>query len=152
MVTTSVEPFFIMGISIRTTNEHQQAAKDIPALWQQFWNEDILSKIPDKTGTTLYCAYTNYESDFTKPYTTVLGCKVSSLENIPGGLTGKTIQGGNYTKFTATGNLMEGIVFNEWTKIWNTDLPRAYTVDFEVYDERSQDAEHATVDILIALK
>ncbi len=86
MITTSIEPFFIMGISIRTTNEDQQAAKDIPALWQRFWNEDILSKIPNKTGNTLYCAYTDYESDFTKPYTTVLGCKVSSLGTIPQGL------------------------------------------------------------------
>ncbi len=46
---------------------------------------------------------------------------------------------------------MEGIVFNEWLKIWNTDLPRVYTIDFELYDERSQDAENATVDVFIAV-
>ncbi|WP_370527302.1 GyrI-like domain-containing protein [Pedobacter sp. SYSU D00535] len=59
---------------------------------------------------------------------------------------------GGFTKFTAKGNLNEGIVFQEWTKIWNMDFPRKYTADFEVYGERAQNPEAAEVDIFIAVK
>ncbi len=31
-----VEPFKVIGIAVRTTNENNQAAKDIPLLWEKF--------------------------------------------------------------------------------------------------------------------
>jgi predicted transcriptional regulator YdeE len=34
----------------------------------------------------------------------------------------------------------------------NAGLPRAFTTDFEVYDERSQNPENAEVDIFVAVK
>lgn len=36
-----IRPFNIIGISVRTTNENDQAAKDIPALWKRFISEGI---------------------------------------------------------------------------------------------------------------
>lgn len=64
----------------------------------------------------------------------------------------KTIQAGNYEKFTAKGDLTKGAVYEKWTKIWNTDLDRLYTADFEVYGEKAQNPVDAEVDILIAIK
>jgi predicted transcriptional regulator YdeE len=150
MQTQRKDSFNIIGISVRTTNEHNQAAIDIPALWGKFMAENILNQIPNKVNSSIYCVYTNYKKDYTKPYTTILGCKVESLESIPEGMVGIKIKENSYAKFTAQGNLTNGVVFNEWLKIWNSELPRAYTADFEIYDERSLDQTNATVDIFIS--
>ena len=152
MKTIKLKSFSVVGISVRTTNEHMQAATDILALWNTFFAENIGSKISNKTTEELYCVYTDYETDFTKPYTTILGYKVAHLNAIPEGLTGTTVPEKEYQVFTAKGKLAEGAVYNEWTKIWNTSIDRAYTADFEIYGERSQDPENGEVDIYIALK
>ena len=148
----TLKSFYVLGIAVRTSNENGQAAKDIPALWNQFMSEGIMDKIPDKIDNTVYSIYTEYEVDYTKPYTTVLGCKVSSLDNIPAGMKGIVIADGSYFRCTAKGNMLEGMVYNEWRKIWNSDIPRAYTTDFEVYGEKAQYPENAEVDIFLALK
>lgn len=152
MNNVKVEPFKVIGIEVRTTNENEQAAKDIPVLWEKFMKENLLNNIPNKIDNTIYSIYTEYEKDHTKPYTTLLGCKVESLENIPEGMAGKSFDGGDYIRFTAKGNLAEGLVINEWLKIWNMDLGRTFTADFEIYGEKAQDPSDAEVDILIAVK
>jgi predicted transcriptional regulator YdeE len=152
MDTQKISGFSIIGIAVRTTNENGQSGKDIPALWQKFMVQGMLEKIPSKIDDTLYCIYTDYESDYTKPYTTILGCKVANIDNVPDGMVVKTFAGGSYTKYTAKGNLMQGIVFNEWVKIWDRDIVRAYTADFEVYGEKAQNPADAEVDIFIAIK
>lgn len=147
----TIEKFHVIGISVRTTNENMQATTDIPALWAKFMQENLGAKISDKIDETVYCIYAEYESDFTKPYTTILGCEVKNLNSIPEGFVGLTIEKSNYEKFTAKGNLMQGAVFNEWMKIWNTPIDRKYTADFEVYNEKSQNPLEAEVDIFIAV-
>ena len=148
----TVKVFKVIGISVRTTNENGQSAKDIGELWNKFMSEGIIDKIPNKVDNTIYSIYTEYESDHTKPYTTILGCKVSSTDTIPNGMTAKTFKGGNYTKFVVKGNLTKGAVYKEWLKIWNTDLEREYTADFEVYGEKAQNPNDAEVEIFIAVK
>ncbi len=66
-------------------------------------------------------------------------------------MIGKTIDGNHYEKFIAKGNLAEGIVFNEWLKIWKSDLNRTFTADFEVYGEKAQNPNDAEVEIYIAI-
>lgn len=146
-----LKSFSILGIAVRTTNENGQSGKDIPALWNRFMTEGILEQIPNKVDNTIYCVYTEYEKDHTKPYTTILGCKVSNLNTIPNGMKGKNIETGNYSKHIAKGNIGQGIVFEAWTKIWNSDIKRMYTADFEVYGEKAQNPENAEVDIFIAV-
>jgi predicted transcriptional regulator YdeE len=147
-----IEKFCVIGISIRTTNNNGQSANDIGELWSRFFTENIIDKIPNKVDTSIYSIYTDYEGDYTKPYTTILGCKVKNLDTIPEGMVAKTINGGDYTKFVAKGDLAKGAVFVEWTKIWEMDLPRLYSADFEVYGEKSQNPNDAEVDIFIAIK
>ncbi|GAA0876097.1 GyrI-like domain-containing protein [Wandonia haliotis] len=151
MEKVSISPFHIIGISVRTTNENGQSTKDIPALWEQFMQEQILEKIPNKLDNTVYCMYTDYEKDHTRPYTTLIGCRVSSLDEIPENMTGKTISAAPYHKYTVKGNLQQNIVYNAWLKIWNEDLKRSYTADFEMYDPTKQTPENAEVEIFIAV-
>lgn len=148
-----IQKFHVIGISVRTTNENGQSTQDIPALWSRFMTEEIAKQIPNKIDNSVFCIYTEYEKDHTKPYTTILGCKVENLDTIPNGMVGKTFEEATYAKHTAKGNILQGLVFNEWTnKIWNSDLDRTYTADFEVYDERTQNPENAEVDIFVAVK
>ena len=90
MYNQKVKEFNVIGISVRTTNENGQAGQDIPALWNNFITNGLADKIPNKIDTSIYCIYTEYEKDHTKPYTTILGCKVSDLLTIPDGMVGKT--------------------------------------------------------------
>lgn len=152
MNNVKVKPFMVIGIAVRTTNENEQAAKDIPVLWEKLMKENVLENIPNKIDNTVYSIYTDYEKDHTKPYTTLLGCKVENLDHVPEGMIGKSFEGGNYIKFTAKGNLTDGLVINEWFKIWNMELGRTFTADFEMYGEKAQNPSDAEVDILIAVK
>ncbi|VAW48534.1 bacterial regulatory protein, DeoR family [hydrothermal vent metagenome] len=151
MKTQRVEKRNVIGISVRTKN-NGGADKDIPALWKKFMEEGIMEKIPNKIGSEIYCIYTEYEGDHTKPYTTLIGCKVENLSSIPDEMKGILIEQGEYTKFVAKGNLMQGAVVNTWFKIWETPLKRAYKTDFEVYGEKAQNPEDAEVEIFIGIE
>lgn len=152
MNNVKIEPFKVIGISVRTTNENGQAAKDIPLLWEKMINEDILNSIPNRIDNTLYSIYTDYEKDHTKPYTMVLGCQVENLDDIPEGMIGYSFDGGEYLKFTIKGDVSKDLVINEWMKIWEMDLDRVFTADFEVYGKKAQNPLDAEIDILIAVK
>ncbi len=147
MKTVQIESFKMIGISVRTTNENMQAATDIPELWEQFTSKSILNKIDN----TVYGVYTNYETDYTGKYDTILGCKVTSLEEIPKGMIGIEIPKSNYTKFSTKGNLKDNIVYKKWLEIWGTKLDRKYIADFEVYGEKAMNPMDAEVDIYISI-
>ncbi|UUW07274.1 GyrI-like domain-containing protein [Flavobacterium plurextorum] len=147
-----IEPFKVIGISVKTTNENNQAAKDIADLWGKFMNDKILEAIPNKIDNTVYSIYTDYESDHTKPYSTILGCRVENLNNIPNGMIGKSFDGGNYVKLSAKGDLMKDLIINKWLEIWKMNLNRAFTADFEVFGEKAQNPSDAEIDFLIAVK
>ena len=152
MEKVNIEAFRVIGISVRTTNENGQSTKDIGELWGRFMSEGILDKIPNKIDNTIYSIYTEYEGDHTQPYITILGCKVENFDSIPEGMAANTLDGGTYAKFVSKGDLTQGAVFMEWSKIWEMDLERTYTADFEVYGEKAQNPTDAEVDIFVAIK
>ena len=151
MQTVKITPFKVIGIAVRTTNENGQSAKDIGALWQRFMSEGIAEKIPNKVDSEVFSIYTNYQGDHTQPYDTILGCKVNTLEEIPDGMVGQTFGGGTYAKFISKGDLTQGAVYGIWTEIWNKDLNRVFTADFEIYGEKAQNPTDAEVEILVAI-
>lgn len=147
-----VKPFKMIGITVRTTNEDNQAAKEIAELWDRFMNKNLLNAIPGKIDDTVYSLYTDYEGDYTQPYTAILGCRVNSLNEIPNGMIGKSFSGGNYIKRTATGDLTNGLIVNEWSKIHELDLNRVYSADFEVFGKKAQNPTDAEIDFFIAVE
>ncbi|MCE7990532.1 MAG: AraC family transcriptional regulator [Roseivirga sp.] len=151
MQNVTIEPFHIIGIAIRTTNENNQAAEEIAGLWGRFLNDNILEAIPNKVDNTVYSLYTDYEGNHTQPYTAILGCSVISLDDIPQGMVGKSIDRGNYVKISAKGDLTKGLIVREWTKIWQLELNRAFTADFEVFDKNEKNPMDARVDFLVAV-
>jgi predicted transcriptional regulator YdeE len=151
MQTTTIGGFLITGISTRTTNENGAAATAIPQLWQRFIAENLAAQISGKNNADVYCVYTDYEKDHTRPYTVILGCRVDAAAAIPPGLQQVRIQEGSYRVFTAQGDLTAGAVFGAWTKIWNTVLPRLYRTDFEVYGAKAQNPLNGEVDIFVGI-
>jgi predicted transcriptional regulator YdeE len=152
MEKTNIKEFKVIGISVKTTNKNEQSAKDIEQLWNRFLSENISAKIPNKEGIEIYSIYTDYEGDYMQPYTAILACKVSNLDEVPEGMIGKTLQGGSYVKSSARGDLAKGLIVNHWSKIWKMDINRAYTADFEVFGEKAQNPSDAEVDFYVAIK
>ena len=152
MTTTQIDGFYVIGIKVRTKNDGS-AGKDLPMLWGKFLGEQLKDKIPNKVDDTVYCLYTNYDGDHSEPYDAILGCKVSSINDVPDGMISHVIKESKGAKFIAKGSLIKGeAVINTWFDIWKAGLDRSFTTDFEVYDERSSDVGNAEVDIYISLK
>jgi len=149
-----IQKFHVIGISVRTTNENGQSAKDIESLWGKFWGEKIQTQIPNKVSDDIYAVYTDYETDFTRPYTTIIGLAVSSLENIPAGFIGLTIESTTYQKFVSKGKMPEA-VFNTWLEIWQNqslNFKRAYKADFTIHGKKYYDGNNAEVETFISVK
>jgi predicted transcriptional regulator YdeE len=145
--------FKVIGLSVRTTNKDNQAMQDLGNLWGRFFAESVLDKIPNKQSGEIYSIYTDYKSDYTEEYTTIIGVPVTTLDEIPEGLTGREFQPEQFRKFIAKG-AMPAAVGNAWMDIWQRDkeLNRKYTYDFEVYGAKSQQGDDSEVDIFIATK
>ena len=143
----------IIGFEIRTTNreEANPATARIPGLWQRVLQENAVEKIPNrKTGGSLMGIYTKYESDFSGPYSLIVGVEVSSLKTIPPAMTGLKIPAGRYLVFSARGSMPQALI-GTWGTIWKyfSDTPaprRAFTFDYEVHTGSDR------ADIFISIK
>ncbi|MBD3907246.1 effector binding domain-containing protein [Chryseobacterium sp. Ch-15] len=149
-----IQKFYIVGISVRTTNENGQASQDIERLWERFWNEDIKSQIPNKINDETYAVYTDYESDFTGNYTTIIGLPVNSLVDIPDNFVRITIETDEYQKFVSKGKMPEAVV-NTWLEIWadkELNSRRAYRADFTVHGKKYNHGNNAEVQTYLSIK
>ncbi len=153
MDTEIIEKFKVIGISTKTTNENGQASVDIEALWGQFWGEEIQKQVPNAISNNIYAIYTDYESDYTKPYTVIIGLPVSTLEEIPECFVGITIEEAKYKKFVSKGKMPEAVV-KTWQQIWqqNSNLNRAYKADFTIHGEKYYDGDNAEVETFISVE
>ncbi len=148
-----IENLKVVGIAVETTNENGKSQEDLGNLWKHFYTENISSQILNKESDDIYSIYTDYETDFTGKYTAIIGLRVKSLDQIPNGLIGREFEGGKSQKFVAKGE-MPNAVISKWQEIWKSEsvLDRKYSVDFEVYGEKSQKGENSEVDIYISIK
>lgn len=146
-----VDSFLIIGIQVRTTNKHGLALAEIGELWEYFMSDDIGSKIPNKICEDIYCLYTDYESDATGLYTAILGKKVSSLDEVPVGMVCITVPQQKCRVYTSKGKLSDCLK-ETWMQIWEEDIERAFSVDFDVYGEKAFDPEDAEVLTYLSVK
>ena len=130
--------FDFVGIQIRTDNTRCQ--QDMSALWQKFFVENIAEQIPHKIDTDVLAVYSDYEGDYTKPYSYTVGCRVSKVDTLPPFLISKKIPQAHYAVFAAKG-IYPQIMGQVWGDIWKTDLKRTYQADFELYDSRFFESE-----------
>lgn len=141
----------IIGITCRTSNGREAGPQDIPNLWGRFLSEGVFNRIPNKTGNEVIALYCDYEGDYTKPYSLIIGCAVSSINIIPEGMVAKTIPASSYAVFRAIGDHPKAII-ETWGKIWKqSDLDRTYTGDFELYGDKFLSGSSNESEVFIAI-
>lgn len=141
-----LEEKIIEGIMIRTTNQDGKSMQDIGKTWQRLFTEGVYEKIQNKVNNKTIGLYTEYEGDYTKPYTFVAGAEVSEKNN-----NYKIIEKGKYAKFVIIGDVQNS-VGQAWQEIWNMNLKRKYTCDFEEYQNNQDDMQNQEIHIYIALE
>ena len=139
-----------MGIELRTTNEDWQSAKDLPPFWGRFYREQIQAKIPHQKSGEVLGLYCEYEKDHTKPYTLVAGCEVSVVGDVPKGLVVKQIPAAKYAVFEITGKFPDKLM-EVWQWIWEGNLRRTYSGDFELYQLGFDGVENTDLFLYVAI-
>ena len=139
---------FFIGLELKTNNEECSVA--MPAHKERFFKENIIAKIPNKINGNILTLYTDYEGDYTKPYSWILGCEVSSLDFVPPGLVGKEIPTSKYAVFTTQGEFPQGLIA-AWQAVWKSNLSRSYTSDFEIYRSDFDPQKNPEVKVYIAI-
>jgi predicted transcriptional regulator YdeE len=130
--TAELAGFKTAGIAVRTTNRDGQSQKDIGLLWGRFMKEGIASRIPNRLSDDIYCLYTAYENGDRGAYDTLIGCRVSSVSDLPGWLRAVEVPALRYRIFESPSDPPDAII-STWIGIWNSGLPRLYGVDFDLY-------------------
>ncbi|MBM9500885.1 GyrI-like domain-containing protein [Leptospira sp. 201903071] len=153
----SQEEIQIVGISEVTKNQDEISGNGkIGGLWNRFFAEGILDKIPHKKDpANLFAVYTDYESDETGKYRILIGAEVEDASSIPEGMILRKIPKGSYSKFTSETGPVTAVVVAVWQKIWaNAELKskRAFLADYELYDQRSSNPEAAQIEVFIGVK
>ena len=153
MAKTTITEIYLIGLCLegKTTNAHGQSGIDCKNLWHRFEDGQYAAQIQHKVNDAIYGVYHQYEGDSSKPFSYFIGCQVQKDAVVPGGLTLMLVPAGNYEKITVKGK-MPDCVSKAWQEIWKADYNRAYTIDFEVYDERSSDWNNAEVDVYVAVE
>lgn len=147
--------FSIIGMELKTTTKDGQNFKEIPQFWEKLLQQDILSRIPNKSqeATSLgMCVDFNKEDG---SFSYIIACEVSSTDDIPEDMITKTIPDAEYAVFTCKGPLpdsiqnMVGFIHDEWFK--NSEYKHAGTAEFELYDERCTGGTDCEVDIYVPI-
>jgi predicted transcriptional regulator YdeE len=141
----------VVGLKIRTSNTAKDMSEKIGKTWTDFYSNGIYASITNKVNANTIGLYTNYESDFTGEYDMLACCEVSACEQLPDGVTAEVIPAGKYARFIIKGDVHNAVA-EFWNELWNMDLDRAYTADFEEYQATSENMEHAEIHIYISLK
>ena len=111
----------ICGICVKTSNKEGKCLQDIGMTWQQL-HETMKTK--EDVGT-LIGLYTEYEGDFTEPYTFVAGFEKRSDVELDEQYEEFEVKQGKYACFQTKGEY-KSAVSSLWQQIWTTPLSRKY--------------------------
>lgn len=140
----SLKEKIVIGVSVETSNEDPKMGEKIGKLWVDLYQGGVSEKIRNKINEYAIGLYSDYTKD---GYIVTAGNEVSKSENSE--FVTKIIPAGKYAKFSIHGH-MEKAVAEAWGKIWEMDLDRSFTGDFEEY--LNSDFDQSDIDIYIALK
>lgn len=151
----------LAGISVRTNNktELNPEISKIKNVANYYWKNQVAKQLIARLSPGItYAVYTDYASNECGDYTYFIGEKVEPLA-----LQDKLnfnkliIPTGLYQKFTTEPGKIPDIILSAWKDIWTMSPEilggeRNFTADFEVYDQRAANPNHAIIDIFINLK
>lgn len=136
----------VVGIELRTSND--VAMETIPPLWERFFVEGILEKIPHKHSSDIYAVYTNFENEGANNegvYSLIIGAEVKNFEDIPEGFSATTIKAQNRVVFPVKDGKPENVGLT-WHEVWSkVKLEKTFIAEYELYTEKG-------IDIYIGVK
>ena len=137
-----------IGVAETTTYEGDRYLQDIEALWGYFMENDISEAIPNIVDERVYLLYSDYDKAGNGTFKVTIGYRTSDLSYIYEGLEGITVPEMDFAVFESDGD-PEAFVARTWEEVAASDLPRANTVDLEVYrlDAKTYDITQAEVRI-----
>lgn len=134
----------VVGVSATTGNSDPKMASTIGGLWEKLYQGGVGQTIKNKVNDFAIGLYSDYAGE---SYCVTAGNEVSKAENPE--LSVKVIPAGRYAKFSIHGHMQQAVA-QAWGQIWQTQLDRSFTGDFEEY--LTSDFENCDIDIYIALK
>ena len=140
--------FNMIGIGIRTSN--QNFMQEVPPLWQRFNMENLAEQIPNRLDRDILVLYTDYEDNYTKPFTYIIGCRVANLRQIPTQMMSRAVPAADYAVYTSKGK-MPDFMIKTWQQIRlaDSELERTYLYDFEIYGEKSRDRDNTEIEVYL---
>ncbi|MCI9365552.1 MAG: AraC family transcriptional regulator [Clostridia bacterium] len=141
----------IQGIKIKTSNQNEKNIQDIGKIWQKLFADGIYEKIPNKVNNKTIGLYTEYEGDYTKPYMFLAGAEVILRGETKQEVDSIVVPSGKYARFIIIGDVQKS-VGQAWKEIWDMDLKRKYTCDFEEYQNNSENMQKQEIHIYIAIE
>jgi predicted transcriptional regulator YdeE len=139
----------IIGLSVRTSPE--QAAEDLPALWQRFLAR--AAELPRGADPATYAVYCDYQADHAAPYTAVLGFSVDAATPVPAGLRRVRVPAGLYARFVSRGAVGRA-VWESWqhiNSVWPGREHRRYVADLERYPTPPSADGQLEAEVLVGL-
>ena len=159
------ESFKVVGMEITTTLKSNWANRDIAKLWTRFHAR--MDEIVNRTNPPVaYGICGNVAEEPSPPektedteYTDLVSVEASGFDDIPEGMTGRTIPERTYAVFTHKGPLFPNHLQQTYDYIYGTWVPQSgYELDggfdFEFYDERftTVDDDASELDIYVPIK
>lgn len=142
----------VVGIETKTDGTKDQLQKDVGKLWQRFFQEGAINKIPNQKDNEILNIYSEYKPGSPYPLNCIMGKRVEFIDKkLPKGLISLTIPASKYMVFTAKGKLPD-CVRETWDFIHELEPEFSYAPSFEVYGPKTHDPDKAEVDIYVSVK
>ena len=135
----SREAFYLVGCE-----KYTKLTSAIGKAWETLKKYE--AEIPNRVNPCTKYGFEDYSRDFspeTMQFYYMAAVQVSSLDNIPHGMTGKTVPASDYAVFTVKGCNANGeigkafrYIYDEWLPNSEYDFSDVICGDFEFYDER----------------
>jgi predicted transcriptional regulator YdeE len=153
------DEFSVAGIEVRTSGERELSDEGLIAgLWQKFYQDHVLDKVPKRADQNIYVLYTSYARDRMGEYTVVIGVRVQDKSAAPAGMVLKTVPAGQYAVVPSEKGIAATVIPDAWQRVWafeDKDLlggKRAYKTDFELYGPQATDPQNLQADLYVGLK
>ncbi|MDD4692194.1 GyrI-like domain-containing protein [Eubacterium aggregans] len=140
----SLEEKIVVGLSATTGNNDPKMGEIIGNLWKKLYEGGVYPQINNKVDDHAIGLYSDYTGE---TYCVTVGTAVSAADNPE--LARKIIPAGRYARFLIRGDMVQAVVA-AWSAIWEMDLDRSFTGDFEEY--LSPDPVNGEIAIYVALK
>lgn len=155
---TEQPAIILTGVHVRTTNAEEAGPnRRLPQLWETYFQSQITSRTQTINSHLIYALYTDYESDATGAYTTMIGHEVANNNSQDEDKFHiLQVPASKYLVFTTEKGPVYEVVAQAWGKIWayfkESEEERAYTGDYELYDSSNSDPSKTQIQIFIAIK